>query len=71
MVVLALTQNSIVFILLDHVEGDEGITAAALYSLSEDTILVVAAKGIHEDVRLSRCHMYAATTFANVASLYL
>ena len=71
MVVLALTQNAIVFILLDHVEGDEGITAAALYSLSEDTILVVAAKGVHEDVGLGRGHMHATTTFANGASLDL
>lgn len=47
MVVFALAQNSMVFILLDNVEGDKGITAATLYSLSEDTILVVAAKGVH------------------------
>ena len=70
-VVFTLAQNAIIFILLDYVERNEGITATLLKRFSKNTILVVAAKGIHEDVGLSRCHMYAAATFANVASLYL
>ena len=71
MVVFALAQNAIIFVLLDYVEGDKGITSAALYSLSKNTVLVVATKGVHEDVGLGRGHMYAATTLANVTSLDL
>ena len=52
MVVFALAQNAIVFILLDYVEGNKGITSAVLNSLSKNTILVVATKGVHEDVGL-------------------
>ena len=70
-VVFALAQDAIIFILLDYVERNKGITATALKRFSKNTILVVAAEGVHEDVGLSRGHMYAATTFANVASLDL
>ena len=70
-VVFTLAQNAIIFILLDYVERNEGITATLLKRFSKNTVLVVAAKGVHEDVGLSRGHMYATTTFANVASLDL
>ena len=71
MVVFTLAQNAIIFILLDYVEGDKGIASAVLNGFSKNTILVVAAKGVHEDVGLGRGHMYAATTLANVTSLDL
>ena len=71
MVVFALAQNAIIFILLDYVEGNKGITSAVLNGFSKNTILVVSAKGVHEDVGLGRGHMYTATTFVNGTSLDL
>ena len=71
MVVFALAQNAIIFVLLDYVEGNKGITSAVLNGFSKNTILVVAAKGVHEDVGLGRGHMYTATTFVNGTSLDL
>ena len=71
MIVFALAQNTIVFVLLDYVEGDKGITTAVLNSLSKNTVFIIATKGVHEDVGLGRSHMHAATTFAYLTSLDL
>ena len=61
MVVLALAQDSILFVLLNLVECDQCIAAFVLDRLREDAILIVSTKGVHEDMRLCRGHMDTAT----------
>ena len=71
MVVLALAQNSVLFVLLNFVECDESITAFILNRLRKDAVLIVSTKGVHEDVRLGRGHMDTASAALDFAPLDL
>ena len=71
MIVLALTQDAILFVFLNFVECDQCITAFILNRLCKDAILIVSTKGVHEDMRLGRGHMDAATAALDFATLDL
>lgn len=53
MIVFSLTENSVVLILLNLIEGDQGVASLALQSFSEDTVLVILRESVHQNVRLS------------------
>ena len=53
MVVLSLAEDPIVLVLLDLVECDQCIAAFALQCLCEDSVFIVLAERVHQDVWLS------------------
>ena len=71
MVVFSSAKDSIILVLFNLVEGDESIAAPALNRFSEDSVLIVTAECIHQDVWLSRCHMNAAFALLDFTALDL
>ena len=71
MIVLALAQDAIILVLLNLVEIDQCIAALTFDSLCKDAVLVVFHKGVHQNMRLSRCHMHATLRVAHFTTLNL
>ena len=58
-------------VLLDLVEHDVGIATKAFVGLCEDTVLVVVAEGVHEDVGLGAGNVHSALALLDFATLDL
>ena len=71
MIVLALAQNTVHFILLYLIESDQSVAALLLDCLCEDSIFVITTECVHEDVRLGRGHMHATLAALDLATLDL
>ena len=59
------------FVLLNLVEHDVGIATQAFVGLCEDTVFVIVAEGIHEDVGLGAGDVHAALALFDFATLDL
>ena len=60
-IVFTLTQDAIVLVFLNFVERDKCIAAFVLYGLRENTIFIVVAERVHQNVGLGRGHMDATS----------
>ena len=71
MIVLALTQNSVHFVLFNLIECDQCIAALILIGLCEYSVFIISTECVHENVRLGRCHVHTTTTALHLAPLDL
>ena len=71
MIILTLTQDSIVLVFLDFVERDKRIASFVRYGLRENTIFIVVAERVHQNVRLGRGHMDATSRLFDLTAFDL